>query len=180
MNQLYFIALIPPSPLQDEIQELKLEVKEKFESSHSLNAPPHITLLSPFRLEDQNEVKLSSLIEDFTKSATPFEVQLRDFSTFPPRVIFIDVEKTPALMNMQEQLEELARSNPDLFNYNYDKRPYHPHLTLAFKDLTKKNFYKAWKEFENRDFDGSFTADTLHLLRHDGVRWQVQSSHPIP
>ncbi len=179
MNQLYFIALIPPSPLKDEIQELKLEVKNKFNSSHSLNAPPHITLLSPFRLEDQNEDKLSSLIEDFTRSVHPFEIRLNNFSTFPPRVIFIDVEKSPSLMNMQNQLEELARSNADLFNYNYDKRPYHPHLTLAFKDLTKKNFYKAWEEFEHRDFEASFTAHSLHLLKHDGDRWQVQTSYPF-
>jgi 2'-5' RNA ligase len=179
MNPLYFIALIPPSPLKEEIQELKLEVKEKFNSSHSLNAPPHITLLSPFRLEDQNEDKLDSLLKVFTQAFKPFEVRLHNFSTFPSRVIFIDVEKSPALMDMQKQLEVLARSHAGLFNYNYDERPYHPHLTLAFKDLTKKNFYKAWKEFENRAFENSFTADALYLLRNDGQQWQVVTSHSI-
>ncbi|WP_428235478.1 2'-5' RNA ligase family protein [Gracilimonas sp.] len=179
MNQLYFIALIPPGPLKDEIQELKLEVKEKFDSSHSLNAPPHITLLSPFRLEGQNEDKLHSLLEVFIQALKPFEVRLNNFSTFPPRVIFIDVEESAALMDMQKQLEELARSNSPLFNYNYDGRPYHPHLTLAFKDLTKKNFYKAWKEFENRTFENSFTADALYLLKHDGQRWKVVTSYSI-
>ncbi|WP_421773042.1 2'-5' RNA ligase family protein [Gracilimonas sp.] len=173
MNQLYFIALIPPSPLRDEIQELKLEVKEKFNSSHSLNAPPHITLLSPFRLEDQNEDKLDSLIKQFTRSVNPVEVRLNNFSTFPPRVIFIDVEKSPALMDIQQKLEELARSHADLFNYNYDERPYHPHLTLAFKDLTKKNFYKAWKEFENRSFEASFNADSVFLLKHNSEQWEI-------
>ena len=55
MNQLYFIALIPPEPLKDQIQDIKLEVTEKFNSSHSLNAPPHITLLSPFRMDEEQE-----------------------------------------------------------------------------------------------------------------------------
>ncbi|MEQ8524008.1 2'-5' RNA ligase family protein [Gracilimonas sp.] len=175
-NYLYFIALIPPSPLKDEVQKLKLEVKEKFNSSHSLNAPPHITLLSPFRLEDENEDKLDSLLDVFSQAFKPFEIQFNDFSTFPPRVIFIDVEKSPKLMKVQEKLEELARKNSELFNYNYDKRPYHPHLTLAFKDLTKSNFHKAWKEFQDRTFDASFTAKDLYLLKHTGENWKVVRS----
>lgn len=179
MNQLYFIALIPPGPLKHEIQELKLEVKEKFNSSHSLNAPPHITLLSPFRLEDEDEDKLDSLLEVFSQAFEPIEIRFNNYSTFPPRVVFIDVEKSPKLMRLQEKLEELARSNTELFNYNYNERPYHPHLTLAFKDLTKKNFHKAWKEFQDRTFDASFKADALYLLKHNGEKWEVINSYNI-
>lgn len=179
MSNLYFIALIPPSPLRDEVQKLKLEVKEKFNSSHSLNAPPHITLLSPFRLENGNEEKLDSLLNVFAQAFDPFEVRFNNFSTFPPRVVFIDVKKTHELMEIQEKLEELARSNSELFNFNYDERPYHPHLTLAFKDLSKKNFHKAWKEFQDRSFDASFKADTLYLLKHNGERWEEHSVYPI-
>lgn len=179
MSNIYFIALIPPSPLKDEIQELKLEVKEKFNSSHSLNAPPHITLISPFRMDEEQEEELNALLQDFTRNVSPFEVSLNNFSTFPPRVIFIDVEKSPLLMEVQEKLEALARSNSELFNYNYDDRPYHPHLTLAFKDLTKSNFHKAWKEFKNRTFDASFEADALHLLKHNGEEWEVIADFPL-
>jgi 2'-5' RNA ligase len=171
-NELYFIAIIPPAPLKDKIQELKLEVKEKFNSSHSLNAPPHITLISPFRLDKANEESVHSLLEVFTQAFDFLEVQLNNFSTFPPRVIFIDVMKTPGLINIQQRLENMARSNSDIFNYNYDKRPYHPHVTLAFKDLTKSNFHKAWKEFEHQTFNASFKSKKLSLLKHDGERWK--------
>jgi 2'-5' RNA ligase len=179
MNQLYFIALIPPNPLKDEIQELKLEVKEKFNSSHSLNAPPHITLLSPFRLRDEDTAQLHSLLEVFAQEFKPFEVCLHNFSTFPPRVIFIDVEKSPELLEVQEKLEQLARSRSDLFNYNYAKRPYHPHVTLAFKDLTKSNFHKAWEEFENREFEGSYIANTICVLKHDGESWLIFDTYNL-
>jgi|AntRauTorckE6833_2_1112554.scaffolds.fasta_scaffold23678_2 2'-5' RNA ligase len=172
MHQLYFIAIIPPDPLRDKIQQLKLEVKEKFNSSHSLNAPPHITLLSPFRMKEELEDNLDSLLEVFIQGFEPFEVQLNDFSTFPPRVIFIDVKKSEPLKGIQQKLEETARSKPDMFSYNYHEREYHPHITLAFKDLTKSNFYKAWDEFEDREFDEDFKADRLHLLKHDGTKWE--------
>jgi 2'-5' RNA ligase len=174
-TQLCFIALIPPNPLKDDIQQIKLEVKEKFNSSHSLNAPPHITLLSPFRVDETQEEELHSLLKEFTKGFHPLEVQLRDFSTFPPRVVFMDVVKSDELAELQQKLEETARSKPDLFAYNYHEREYHPHLTLAFKDLTKSNFYRAWDEFKDREFEASFTADRLFLLQHNGEEWEVKS-----
>lgn len=179
MNQLYFIALIPPAPLKDEIQELKLEIKDRFGSKHSLNAPPHITLLSPFRFEDEHLDQLHSLMDDFAQRFDPLEIQFLNFSTFPPRVIFIDVIKSPKFTEVQSQLEELARSHTELFNYNYDERPFHPHLTLAFKDLSKSDFYEVWKEFENREFQKSFSATELYLLRHNGDEWEVIRSYPL-
>lgn len=174
-NQLCFIALIPPNPLKEDIQQIKLEVKEKFNSSHSLNAPPHITLLSPFRVDEEDEDQLHSLLEVFAQGFHPLEIELKNFATFPPRVVFIDVMKSQELAELQQKLEDLARSKPDLFAYNYHEREYHPHMTLAFKDLTKKNFYKAWDEFKDREFETSFTADHLYLLQHNGEEWEVKS-----
>lgn len=179
MNQLYFIALIPPSPLRDEIQQLKLNVRDKFGSKHALNAPPHITLLSPFRFEEKDPERLHSMLEVFTQGFDPFKVELHDFSTFPPRVVFIDVVNSSELTELQAKLEKLARSNSELFNYNYDERPYHPHLTLAFKDLTKSDFYAVWKEFENQEFRKEFLAKQLFLLGHNGEEWKVIRSYPL-
>ena len=173
MSDIYFIALIPPAPLKRQIQEIKLEVKEQFNSSHSLNAPPHITLLSPFRMDDEQEDQLDSLLHVFARGVEPFSVQLKDFSTFPPRVVFIDVVKSPELIELQKKLEDIARSKPDIFSYNYQEREYHPHVTLAFKDLSKTNFYKAWNTFKNRNFEDKFVAESLYLLKHNGKRWNI-------
>ncbi|HET8865450.1 MAG TPA: 2'-5' RNA ligase family protein [Gracilimonas sp.] len=172
-TDLFLIAIIPPNPLGDKIQQLKLEVKEKFNSSHSLNAPPHITLLSPFGMDEELGDNLNSLLEVFAQGFQTLEIQLNDFSTFPPRVVFIDVKKSDPLMELQQKLEETARSKPDMFSYNYHEREYHPHITLAFKDLTKANFRKAWKEFEDRRFNEHFLAGDLSLLKHDGEQWSV-------
>lgn len=174
---LYFLALIPPSPLKDEVHELKLEIKERFDSAHSLKAPPHITLLSPFRLNDSNKDEVEIILKKFGRSFKPFEVQLKNFSTFENRVIFIDVEKKPDLMDIQLQLENMARFNSNLFNYKYEDRPYHPHLTLAFKDLTPENFKRAWDEFRNQTFDATFTANAIYLLKHTGKRWEVDREY---
>lgn len=170
---LYFLALIPPNPLKDEVHELKLEIKDRFDSAHSLKSPPHITLLSPFRLRGDAKVEVVNLLKNFSQDFKPFEVRLKNFSSFETRVIFIDVEKNSELLDIQLQLEKAARSNPDLFNYKYEERPYQPHLTLAFKDLTPENYNLAWEEFRNQPFDASFTANAIYLLKHTGKRWEV-------
>jgi len=48
----------------------------------------------------------------------------------------------------------------------------HPHMTIATRDLSKKMFHKAWPEFKDREFKASFTADSLHLLKHSGKQWE--------
>lgn len=174
-NDLYFVALVPPSPVYEEAQEYRLYFKENYNSKHALKSPPHITLLSPFRLEKEKYSELESLLKKLSQSVTPFTVRLRDFSTFPPGVIYIDVEPDEELMNLQQKLEQTARENSDLFNYNYHRRDYHPHLTLAFKDLSKENFHKAWQEFKDQEYRARFLSESLTLLKHDGRRWQIEN-----
>lgn len=174
-NDLYFVALVPPSPVYEEAQEYRLHFRDTYDSEHALKSPPHITLLSPFRLENEKNNELESLLEQISQSVDPFTVRLRDFSTFPPGVIYIDVEPDEELMNFQEKLEQKARENSDLFNYNYHRRDYHPHLTLAFKDLSKDNFHKAWEEFKDKKYRADFKAESLTLLNHDGRCWQVEN-----
>jgi 2'-5' RNA ligase len=179
MNQeLYFIALMPPEPLREQIQHLKLEVAEKFKSSHSLNAPPHITLISPFRVSNEQLSGLHSILEVYAQGHQPFQVQLKDFATFPPRVIFVDVKISETLQQFQQKLENMIRAD-DAFGYNYKERPFHPHVTLAFKDLSKENFYKAWDEFKDRDMEETFMADHVYLLKHNGEIWEVFSEYSL-
>lgn len=179
MNQeLYFVALIPPEPLREQIQHLKLEVAEKFKSSHSLNAPPHITLISPFRVSEGQLSGLQSILEVYAQGHQPFQVELKDFATFPPRVIFIDVKISEILQQFQQKLENMIRAD-DAFGYNYQERPFHPHVTLAFKDLSKENFYKAWDEFKDRDMEETFLADHVYLLKHNGEIWEVFSEYSL-
>lgn len=174
-NNLYFVALLPPSPVYEEAQEYRLYFKENYNSEHALKSPPHITLLSPFRLEKEKYDQLESVLDGISQSITPFTVRLRNFSTFPPGVIYIDVESDEELINLQQKLEQTARKKSDLFNYNYHRRDYHPHLTLAFKDLSKDNFHKAWQEFKDKKYRADFKAESLTLLKHDGQCWQVEN-----
>lgn len=61
----------------------------------------------------------------------------------------------------------------NLFNADYKELAFHPHLTLAFRDLKKPEFYKAWEEFKDRKFNAGFVVNSISLLKHDGMQWQL-------
>jgi 2'-5' RNA ligase len=58
----------------------------------------------------------------------------------------------------------------------YASRPFVPHMTVAFRDLTPDNFERAWSEFRDRKINFEFEANNLTLLAHDEQQWNVLSN----
>ncbi len=172
----YFIAIVPPSPVFEEVLALKNYFKEKYESKAALNSPPHITLHMPFLWKEKKEDLLISSLQDFAADQKPATIKLSNFSPFPPRVIFINVSANEELNKLQLNLHRFCKAKLNLFNAEYKDIPFHPHLTLAFRDLKKPMFAEAWSEFKDKTFSASFHLDKITLLKHDGKIWQ-QFSH---
>jgi 2'-5' RNA ligase len=172
-KQLYFIAIIPPSPVLEEAFELKNYFKEKYNSKALLNSPPHITLHMPFQWKEEKEKILIDKLSVFTKPFQSFEMKLVNINCFEPRVIFMDVIKSEVLEKLQKELQRFCKRELNLFNANYKELAYHPHITLAFRDLRKQHFTNAWNEFKEKKFERTFTAESISLLKHDGEKWNV-------
>jgi 2'-5' RNA ligase len=174
----YFMALIPPAPVFDEALEFKNYFKSRFNSKASLNSPPHITLHMPFRWKEEKEQDLITTLEQFDAGIKPFSVQLLNFNSFPPRVIFIDVVPNESLAALQKKLLRFCKRELNLFNADYKDQPFHPHLTLAFRDLKKSMFTEAWQEFEAKPYSANFIVDRFALLKHNGREWK--RLHDVP
>jgi 2'-5' RNA ligase len=158
---------------------LKTYFKDKYNSKASLNSPPHITLHMPFQWKEDKENILTEKLHDFAKLFLPFELELLNFNCFPPRVIYIDVVKSKLLEKLQQDLHRLCKKELNLFNANYKEHPFHPHVTLAFRDLRKQQFLMAWEEFRERKFERTFQVSAISLLKHDGMRWEIVSQFQL-
>jgi 2'-5' RNA ligase len=169
----YFIAIVPPEPIYSEALFLKNYFRDNFNSKGSLNSSPHITLHMPFEWKESKENVLIEKLAAFVQEFSSFSIVLKDFKCFEPRVIFMGVDKTKELEVFQKELERFCKRTFQLFNAQYQDLPYHPHITLAFRDLRKPMFYKAWEEFKNKGYDATFLADRIALLKHDGKRWNT-------
>ncbi len=169
----YFIALLLPSPFNEQAVELKNYFKDQYRSKASLNSPPHITLHMPFEWRGDRENDLIESLKHFSKSLTSVEVKLENFGCFDPCVIFINVFPSQELNALQYQLRQFCKKELGLFNADYKDLPFHPLITLAFRDLKKPEFTKAWKEFSEKKFNGNFLANRLCLLKHKDGIWSV-------
>lgn len=171
-KELYLIALVPHEDLRKEVRKLKLEMKERFNASHALKAPAHITLQMPFRRDEAFEKMLISELEYFASGQHAFNITLNGFDAFPPRVIFIKIENHRPAEDLHSELQNILKESLG-FTEKVLMSRFHPHLTIATRDLSKKMFHKAWPEFKEREFKASFTADRLHLLKHNGKHWEL-------
>ncbi len=88
------------------------------------------------------------------------------------RVLFADVVKTQELTDLHARLSRYCQRELKLLNEINDKRGFHPHITLAFRDLKKPQFYVLQEQFRIRKLHLDLHLKGITLLKmHE--RWQV-------
>ena len=172
MQNRYFVAVIPPEKICTQITLIKKAISEKYESHAALNSPPHVTLHMPFNLANQKEKKFLQAIETWKLNITPFEVELKNYSSFEPRVVFINVNKNERLCNLQDTVIDFMKREFNIFNQAEDLRGFHPHVTIAFRDLKKNNFYAAMKEYSDAKYESNFLCNSIHVLKRFDAEWR--------
>jgi len=171
----YFIAIVPPSPIYESAMLWKEFFKTNFNSKAALHSPPHITLHMPFEWKTSKEESLMEALNNFSASIQPFEIHLNNFGCFPPKVIFIQVMENKLLQELQASLSRFCKRELNLFNANRLDKPFHPHLTVAFRDLKKPDFQNAWTQAKDKEFNQLFSCRDLSLLKHNGKEWEVKT-----
>jgi len=81
----------------------------------------------------------------------PFLIRIEGIDTFkePDPAIFLEVVRTKTLQRIHKKIDALlGKYRSGIFKL-YSPQNWHPHVTLACKDLTPNNFQKAKKDLEN-------------------------------
>lgn len=169
--QLFFIALLPSQQIQKEVLAFKQYAASHFGSSRALRSPAHITLFSPFSWPLERLPELEVCLRQAAAQESAFELELKNFNCFPPRVIFVDVVPSPALHVLHRHVQQRLK---DSLGLESEGRPdFHPHLTVAFKDLKRSMFPEAWAYFASIQYERRFCANELALLEHRPEGWVV-------
>ena len=176
-TDLFFIAVVPPLEIQQEVTAFKNEAAAQFNSRHALRSPPHITLIPPFRWPSSDLESLTRCLLDFRFIPTSFSLTLKDFDCFAPRVIFVDVEAEPLLVQLQEQLAKAVEHSLGVKH----KGPFgfHPHMTIAFRDLEQHIFPQAWAYFNQKAYQRTFVVQQLSLLVHQASGWKENGTFSL-
>lgn len=176
--KMYFVALVLPQVHNAEIKVFKNLMLERWGCKVGLKSPAHITFIPPFWMEEEKETAFSSDLDVLCKSVKPFAVSTNAFSAFKPRTIFINPVLTEPMKALKIATDAFCKTHTQ-YGAKADNRPFHPHITIATRDLHKRAFAEAWPLFEHKEFDVTFEAEGLSLLRHNGRNWDVIHTAPF-
>jgi 2'-5' RNA ligase len=177
MKNLIVISL-PPEPMLQEFDALSQELSELTGAQEALTYPPHVTLRTGFLVPEED---LSVWKDSFThhlSSISPAKIQLKglinhqytDRETGEERFFCgLDVSLTTELQSFHEQLLSYAP---------YRKRQqtsYQPHLSLAYKDLSREGSEKITQWLRDRPEvekkERSWLADTISVYHQVDGLW---------
>lgn len=164
LNNKYFIAILLPEPILGQVESYKQELLKQFNLRGALRSPAHITLHRPFEWKEEKENILIETLQKFNFDST-FDIKLKNFNCFGPRVIYVDVIKNEKLEELHTNLKYFAQNNLKLLNEVEDMRGFHPHVTIAFRDLRKNKFEEVWQQFKDRTYEVSFKFEGITLMK---------------
>ena len=173
-NSMYYVAIVCPPGINDKVLQFKNWMKEQFGCTVALKSPAHITLIPPFWMNEEREPELHQAVQSFKSDLDIQEIELDGFSHFSNRVLFIYVKDSYYLNELKNQTENhFARSFSDVIKR--DERAFHPHITIANRDMRPGDFEIAWRHFSSKNFTQSFPVRAISLLKLKSPepRWQV-------
>lgn len=170
--QMYFTAVVLPPELNSDILKLKKWAQEGWGCKVGLKSPAHITLLPPFWMDEKWEPDFIKDLDLLCHPLSSFPISTNNFSAFKPRTIFIDVVVDEPLRRLKQQTDLYFKERPH-YGAKIDTRSFHPHITIATRDLRKSAFAEAWPQVAQQVFKETFTATGTGLLRHNGRAWDV-------
>lgn len=176
-SSMYYVAVVCPQEINEKVLLYKNRMREQFACVVALKSPAHITLVPPFWLPLTEESSLIETLSSFKPGQNLTKITLDGFSHFGNRVIFIQVKETEILSKLKAETEK--HFTKKFKSLKTDDRPFHPHITIANRDLKPGDFAKAWEYFSKQNFHESFDATTVSLLRLSEGKWQVIAENKI-
>ena len=169
---MYFIAIVAPEKINHQVLKWKTFFKEHYECSVALKSRAHITIIPPFWMNEELENDIINSTREFSIMQTKFEISLQNFAAFPPKVIFVDILKNNILNELYRSFADFIFSQ-NKFPIKKEDRSFHPHVTLATRDLYKKAFQEAWEIFSKKKYEALWIVNGISLLRHNKKNWDV-------
>lgn len=164
----YFIAIVLTGEALGKAEEIKRELRDRFGLRGALRSPAHITLHRPFEWDETKEQVLINTLDQFKLQKT-FPVKIEGAGGFSQRVVYLAVEPDERLTALHTALRSFAVKKLALFNEAEDERGFHPHVTVAFRDLRKRQFNEVLEFVSSVNFSQTIEVRGISLLKLEDV-----------
>jgi 2'-5' RNA ligase len=173
--KLYFIALLAPPFIADQVLQWKNEMHLKYGCQVALKSPAHITLIPPFNASQAEELQLLQFLQEFAPQQPALEVSVNGFGIFGQRTIFLAVEKNKPLELLFQLINRSFRQEFPTMGKTTG-RNFHPHITIANRDIPPAKFDEALARFSSTSFKAQCPLNNISLLRLDPGKWTTLKS----
>src|SRR4026207_723909 len=171
-HEMYYVATVCPEQINEKIQKFKQWMKDRFGCVVAMKSPAHITLIPPFGFLFEREHELMNAVQSFTNPSPPAKIELEGFSHFRKKVLFVHVKENASLGELKSGAEKYFTGRFGAV-FKKDDRPFHPHITIANRDMKPSYFEQAWAHFSNMIFKESFSSNSISLLKLNPGKWTI-------
>jgi len=166
------IAYLPSKEVSDYVTKLINEISKKFDEKYILEnpRPVHVTLKSPFDIEDIEEIEIA--LEGFAKEQKSVNVSTGEFEEFRGKVFFLKTNFSQEAVEIQKELIKELGNFEEIFIDRYDKE-FTPHLTVGYANSQESydGIVELLEKTPNPEFD--FKFDNVAILKKIGNAWEI-------
>lgn len=164
----YFIGIRLPKKLEEACEHYR----RAFRAPRTI---AHITVVAPFNW-DQSVAELHELLKEAVQPLAPFLIRGSGLGSFGTRVLFVNVTLSEELLQLHKNLTAGLQGA----GVKVDRRPYHPHITLATR-LSPVRFYRYKQELEGFSPSYAFPCTAISLFEFTADRrWEEQAQIALP
>jgi 2'-5' RNA ligase len=168
---LYYIAAICPDEVNNQVQVFKQYMHDKYGSRAAQKSPAHLTIVPPFKAEEDMEKLLLEFVATYNFGIVPFDIRLNGFNHFDNKVLFVDVVPNDSLNEMEKDINiQFGTEFPAIIFRT--KPDFHPHVTIATRDIPENKFDEVWAYFQQQQIDAQYTCKELFVMKLDRGVWQ--------
>lgn len=159
-------------------QKLVKEVGPKFGERYMIEnpLPSHITLKSPFELDNSKE--LETLLKMFSNKHKSVKIKIDSFGNFRRFVAFLKISLPKQVIKIQKELLREVKKVEGINLHEFDLK-WKPHATISYGN-TKDSFDKIWsyiQTLEKPNFELEF--DNITILRKPKKLWKVYKIYKL-
>ena len=189
------VCVLPPLEVRQQLRKKMEEYSRQLNSRRALIFPPHITLVNRFKTARYQE--FIKECKEICAKTPRFSLRIGPLGRFnEPRVLFLDVHKTPELQHLHTELLELsvAFKEPwvrprfkdlstneqqqeylEKYGSPFVKEFYEPHISLAGTDIDPDLF----EELNSDEEEQEIPIDKIYILRETQEGWKIDNVLPL-
>jgi RNA 2',3'-cyclic 3'-phosphodiesterase len=164
----YFLAVSLPNSVKQTLSQAKEEIQEVFQFQRWVHQEDyHITLAFLGFANENQLIEVKQFIPKFITNEKTFPLTINNIGTFgmseTPRIFWAGLTTSQELQDLRRQVYVACEEA----GFQLEKRPFHPHITLARKWKGKETLQSEWLEIHN-PFDKKsvrFQAEEIVLYK---------------